>query len=154
MQLGAMVIAAAAWRGEISGPGSDNNRFPIPAGQQDSLQICHGSGESHLVDDDNLSHDMVDVVFLLRDGRELAFGIGAAKAGIVQAINYHWCVLRQALTEPDHLRQNCRHCVGRENPPAGGDGLGDDAESGGGVGVARRKINAYFDYVFYCFFSS
>ncbi len=32
--------------------------------------------------------------------------------------------------------QNCRHRVGGEDPPAGGDGLGDDAEGGGGVDEA------------------
>ncbi len=66
-----MFVAAAAWRGEVPGPGSDHNHFPVPAGQHDSLQIRYGSGESHLVDDNNLSHNMVDVVFLLLDGREL-----------------------------------------------------------------------------------
>ncbi len=88
------------------------------------------------MDDDNFSHDVVDVVLLLRDSRELAVAVSAAEAGIVQAINNHWGILRQALTEPNHLRQDCRHRVGGENPPAGGDGLGDDAEGGSGVGEA------------------
>jgi hypothetical protein len=59
----------------------------VPAGRQNYLQVCHGSGKSHLVDDENFSHDVVDVVFLLRDSRELAVAVSAAEAGIVQAIN-------------------------------------------------------------------
>ncbi len=45
----AMVVIAAARRAQVSGPGSDDNHFSVPAGQQDSLQVGHGGGKGVLL---------------------------------------------------------------------------------------------------------
>ncbi len=108
-----MLQTATAWCGQVPGPRSDDNHPPVPSGQQDSLQVGYSGGEGHLMDDDYLPHHVVDVVIQLLYGQELAFGIGSAEAGIVQAINNHWGVVRQTLTVPNHLRQDCCHGVGR-----------------------------------------
>ncbi len=56
-----MLQTAAAWCGQVSGPGSDDDHLSVPAGQQDSLQVGYGGGEGHLMDDDYLPHHVVEV---------------------------------------------------------------------------------------------
>ncbi len=90
LQVSAMVTTAAAGDAVVAGSRGDDEYHPVPAGHQQPLQIGHLRRQRDFVDDDEFARDVIEAVFLLCDGRELAVTVRAAEAGVVQAINHHW----------------------------------------------------------------
>jgi hypothetical protein len=92
LQVGAMVAAAATGDAVVAGPRGDDVDHPVPAGHQQPLQICHRRRQRDFVDDDEFAWNVIEAVFLLCEGRELAVTVGTAEAGIVQTVLPHLTV--------------------------------------------------------------
>ncbi len=88
----AVVAAAAAWDGVVSGPRGDDEDHPVPAGHQQPLQVGHRRRQRNLVDDDEFARDVIKAILLLCYGRKLALTVSAAETGVVQAIYNHWSI--------------------------------------------------------------
>jgi hypothetical protein len=82
------------------------------------------------MDDDNFAINLEIAILQFAVGRNLAVGIGAAETHIIKSIYHNRSVSRKAGAEVIHLRKDAGDLVGGKDPPAGGDGLRDDAESG------------------------
>jgi hypothetical protein len=82
----------------VPGPRSDDEHLPIAACHQDLPQVGDGSSEPNLVNNDDLSRNVVQTVFLFRDGGELAVSVGTAKTRIVQTVDHNRRLIREAAT--------------------------------------------------------
>jgi hypothetical protein len=126
----AVGAVAAAWLREVAWARGDDNHSSVAAGEDDPLQVCHSGSQRDLVDDDNFANNLEIAILQFVVGRNLAVGIGAAETHIIKSIYHNRSVSRKAGAEVIHLRKDAGDRVGGKGPPAGGDGLRDDAESG------------------------
>jgi hypothetical protein len=64
---------------------------------------------------------------------EMAVLVGAAETGIVQTIDHNRSIFRERVAQFNHLREDGRYSISREDPAGRGDCLGDDTQCWGGV---------------------
>jgi hypothetical protein len=79
-QVNAMVPTAAAGGTVIAGTRGDDEDFPVSACYQQPLQVCHRRCQGDFMDNEELTRDVIEAVFLLCDGRKLAVTIGTTEA--------------------------------------------------------------------------
>jgi hypothetical protein len=130
----AVRTVAAARLCEVARARGDDNHTSVAAGEDDPLEVSHCSGQRDLMDNDNFTNNVEVAILQFVDGRDLTVRIGAAKTHIIKTVYHDRSVSRKAGAAIIHLRKDAGDRVSGKDPPAGGDGLRDDAESGSGVG--------------------
>ncbi len=106
--------------------GGDNENLPVAADCQDPLDVGHGCRHG----DFQLPHDMELVISQLNNLRDDAVTVRLAKGRIVEAVENNWSLSGQSEAVGLNLKQNSGDGGGVEDPPALGDGVGDDPHVG------------------------
>ncbi len=65
LQVSTVVATATTGNSVVAGPGGDDDDQPVAAGHQQPLQVRHRRGQRDFMDDDKLTGDVVEAIFLL-----------------------------------------------------------------------------------------